>query len=108
MRSDHGIFSGREREGMMSRLSQQNRLIQLPLVGVIVLALLLGLFLAGRKRVSKLGKVVGHKVETSAEEVQKYWTAERMRNAQPAPMPHLTDGEGKQQPRPQKPEKPQA
>ncbi|HLI06298.1 MAG TPA: hypothetical protein VKV40_07010 [Ktedonobacteraceae bacterium] len=89
-------------------MSQQNRLIQLPLIGVIVLALLLGLFLAGRKRGPKTGKVVGHKVETPAEDVRKYWTAERMRDAKPVPMPHLTDGEGKQPGKPQKPEKPQA
>jgi hypothetical protein len=90
----------------MSRLSQQNRLILLPLVGAIALVSLLGLFLAGRKRVSKpVAKVARHRVETPAEEVQKYWTAERMQHAKPVPMPHVTDaGEGKQQ----KPRQPQA
>jgi hypothetical protein len=89
-------------------MSQQNRLIQLSLVGAIILALLLGLFLLGRKRVPKpSAKVVGHKVETPAEDVQKYWTADKMRNAKPAPMPNVTDlKEGKQ--RQQQPPKPQA
>jgi hypothetical protein len=93
--------------GMMS---QQRRLIQLSLVGAIILVLLLGLFLVRRKRVPKpdpAAKVVGHKVETPAEDVQKYWTADKMRNAKPAPMPNVTDlEEGKQ--RQQRPPKPHA
>lgn len=90
----------------MPRPLQQQRPIQLILLGSMVLALLLGLFLAGRKRVSKpASKVARHRVETPAEDVQKYWTAQKMRNAKPVPMPHLTDaGEGKQQ----NPPKPQA
>lgn len=90
-------------------MSQQNKLILLPLVGALSLALLLGLFLAGRKRVPKSStRVARHHVGTPAEDVQKYWTVEKMRNAKPAPMPHLTDaGEGKQQ-KPQNRQKPQA
>lgn len=95
---------------------QKRSLIQLSLVGAIVLALLLGLFLTGRKRMSKPDPAAGvarHSLKTPAEDVQKYWTAEKMRDAKPAPMPHISGvKEGKQrQSRPsksRKPEKPQA
>ncbi len=77
---------------------QKRSMIQLSLVGAIVLALLLGLFLTGRKRV--------HSLKTPAEDVQKYWTAEKMRAAKPVPMPHVSDvKEGKK--RRQRPAKPQ-
>jgi hypothetical protein len=97
---------------------QKRSMIQLSLVGAIALALLLGLFLTGRKRMSKPDPagVARHSLKTPAEDVQKYWTAEKMREAKPVPMPHVSDvKEGKkrrQRPaKPQKsenPEKPQA
>lgn len=65
----------------------------MPLIGAIVLALLLGLFLTGRKRMAKPDPVAGvtrHSLKTPAEDVQKYWTAEKMREAKPAPMPHIS------------------
>lgn len=99
-------------------MSQQWRFARLPLIGAIVLALLLGLFLTGRKRMSKPDPAAGvarHSLKTPAENVQKYWTAEKMREAKPAPMPHISGvKERKPRRRPakpqeaQKPEKPQA
>ena len=74
-------------------LSRQQRLIYLPLVGTILLCLLAGVYLAAWKRFSKRAapaRVVKHTVETPAEEVLKYWTADKMRNARPAPMPNVT------------------
>lgn len=73
---------------------QQKRLIQLPLVGIILLGLLAVLFFAGRKRASKPdpeANVHTHKVETSPDDVRKYWTEDKMRQAKPAPMPSTTD-----------------
>lgn len=73
---------------------QQKRLLQLPLVGVILLCLLAVLFFAGRKRASKpdpSDKVHTHTVEKRPDEVRKYWTEENMRKAKPAPMPQTDD-----------------
>lgn len=70
---------------------QRKRLIQLPLMGAILLGLLAVLFFVGRKRAPKpdpADKVHTHKVETHPDEVRKYWTEDKMRKAQPAPMPH--------------------
>ena len=89
-------------------MSQQQRLIYLPLVGMIILCLLVGVYLAASKRSSKStrsNKVKKHKVETLPEDALKYWTADRMRNAKAAPLPNVTtvDRE-KQGPRPSRPQ----
>lgn len=71
-------------------MSRQQRLIYLPLLGTILLCLLAGIYLAASKRFSKRGapaRVVKHTVETPADEVLKYWTADKMRDARPARMP---------------------
>ncbi len=83
-------------------MSQQQRLLQLPLVGTILLCLLVCLYLVARKRSEKLGSsgsVRKHSVETPPNEVLKYWTAERMRNAKPVPLPNVKAlKRGKRQP----------
>ena len=83
---------------------QQQRLIYLPLVGTVLLCLLVGLSLAAWKRFSKStpsNKVTKHTVETPPEEALKYWTADRMRNAKPAPLPKVNSVDReKQDPRP--------
>ncbi len=73
---------------------QQRRFIRLPLVGVLLLGLLVGVFLAmaARKRLAKASDAAGvvrHSVDTSAEDALKYWTEEKMRNAKPAKMPKV-------------------
>ena len=72
---------------------QQRRFIRLPLVGVLLLGLLAGAYLAmaARKRLAKADDagVTRHSVDTSAEDALKYWTEERMRNAKPAKMPKV-------------------
>ena len=72
---------------------QQRRFIRLPLVGVLLLGLLAGAYLAmaARKRLAKADDagVARHSVDTSAEDALKYWTEERMRNAKPAKMPKV-------------------
>jgi hypothetical protein len=77
------------------------RFILLPLVGVL-LGLLAGLYLAAYKRASKAaasGNIASHKVKTHPDDALKYWTEERMRNARPAPMPHISSSkQGKQPP----------
>ncbi|REE96006.1 hypothetical protein [Thermomonospora umbrina] len=35
------------------------------------------------------GKPIVHHLQENPEQVQRYWTEERMRDAQPAPMPHV-------------------
>jgi hypothetical protein len=90
-------------------ISQQQRLIYLPLVGTIILCLLVGLSLAAWKRFSKStpsNKVTKHTVETPPEEALKYWTADRMRNAKPAPLPEVNTLEREKQD-PQRPSRSQ-
>lgn len=87
---------------------QKRSFIVLPLVAAIAFVLFVGLFLMGRKRMSKPDPagVVRHSLKTPAEDVQKYWTAEKMREAKPVPMPYVSDvKEGKK--RRQRPAKPQ-
>jgi hypothetical protein len=81
------LMSWKER-GMML---QQSRFNRLPLVGVLLLGLLAGVYLAmaARKRLAKADGVVGHSVDTSAGDALKYWTEERMHNAKPAKMPKV-------------------
>ena len=85
---------------MISRLQ---RLIRLPLVGIIVSGALVVVYLFAVKRSSKPaapGKIVKHTVETPPDEALAYWTAEKMRNAKPAPMPNVkAPGRKKRPPR---------
>ncbi len=82
---------------MMFRL---NRRIQLPLVGTLLLCVLVGVYLFAAKRFSKSGaKIKKHSVSTPADEALKYWTADKMRQAKPAPMPKVgTPDGGKKRP----------
>jgi hypothetical protein len=85
--------------GMMSR---QQRLIQLPLVGTILLCLLGGLYLVAWKRFSKPGppvKISKHSVDTHSDDTLTYWTADKMRNAKPANLPNVTALEREEQQR---------
>ncbi len=86
--------------GMMSR---QQKLIQLPLVGVLLLCLLASVYLFAWKRFSKRdtsASIEKHSVDKSADEVLKYWTADKMRNAKPVELPNIKAPErGKRQPR---------
>jgi hypothetical protein len=71
---------------------QQRRLIYLPLVGVVLLGLLVGVYLFAGRRIMKkddAGGIVRHTVETPAKDVLQYWTADKMRSARPAPMPNV-------------------
>ena len=77
-----------EREGTMT----QQRLVQLSLAGTILLSLLIGVYLFASRRLPRRGsnrKVVQHTVEKKPDEVLKYWTADKMRNAKPAEMPRV-------------------
>ena len=88
---------------------QQQKLVRLPLVGAIVLGLLAGVYLLAWKRYAKPPiKIVKHPVETPADEALKYWTADKMRDAGPAPMPHVVArGRKKRDPRrPPRPSRP--
>ena len=73
-------------------MSQQQMLIRVPIAGIILLCLLAGLYLGVWKRFSKpahSGRVVKHTVKTPPGDALKYWTAEKMRNARPAELPHV-------------------
>lgn len=76
--------------GMMSR---RQRLIQLPLVGAVLLCFLAGVYLVAWKRFGKPGpaKIIKHSVDTHSEDALKYWTADKMRDAQAAPLPNVKD-----------------
>ena len=93
-------------------ISQQQRLIYLPLVGTIILCLLVGLYLAAWKRFSKStpsNKVTKHTVKTPPDEALKYWTADRMRTAKASPLPRVNtlDSEKQDPQRPPGPSRPQ-
>ena len=75
-------------------MSQQRRPIYLSLMSTILLSLLIGVFLFARKRVKKSkssSTITKHSVETSPEDTIKYWTADKMRDAKPAPMPEVNE-----------------
>ncbi len=84
-------------------MSRQQKLLYLPLVGLILLGLLAGAYLVAWKRFSKSApspRIIKHPVETPADEALKYWTADKMRHAKAAPMPNVNDlDQGKQHPR---------
>jgi hypothetical protein len=93
-------------------MSQQQRIIYLPLVGTVLLCLLLGVYLAAWKRFSKSTpskKVTKHKVKTPPDEALKYWTADRMRSAKAAPLPNVNtlDREKQDPQHPLRPSRPQ-
>ncbi len=83
-------------------MAQQQKLNYLPLIGVALLCLLVGVYLFARKRPSQPepAAVARHSVETPADDVLKYWTEEKMSNAKAAPMPKVhAVGQKKRQPR---------
>ncbi len=83
-------------------MSQQQRLIQLSLVGTILLCLLVGVYLFACKRFSKPDRsvVIKHSVETPSDDALKYWTADKMRDAKAADLPNVNALDpGKQHPR---------
>ena len=84
-------------------MSRQHRRIQLPLVGTILLCLLVGVYLFAGKRFSKPdppAKIIKHSVDKPSDEANKYWTADKMRKAKPADLPHIdAPDREKQQPR---------
>ncbi|HEY1352124.1 MAG TPA: hypothetical protein VGF67_21090 [Ktedonobacteraceae bacterium] len=66
--------------------------IQLPLAGAFLLCLLVGgALLAWRwlAQSESSDAVTKHTVETPAEDVLKYWTADRMRKTKATNMPHV-------------------
>src|SRR6202011_1410880 len=72
---------------------RQQKLIYLPMVGTILLGLLVGVYLAAWKRFSKSdppASIMKHSVETPSDDVLNYWTADKMRNARPARLPHVS------------------
>src|SRR5438477_77971 len=65
-------------------MSQQQRLIYLPLVGTILLCLLIGMYLAAWKRFSNStpsNKVTKHAMRTPPDLAIKYWTTTSMHAA---------------------------
>jgi len=69
-------------------MPRQQKRLQLALVGIVLLSLLVGVYLAVWKRPSKGDPaIIKHPVDTSPEDALKYWTADRMRNAKPAELP---------------------
>lgn len=82
-------------------MTQQQKFIQLPLVGAVLLGFLIGVYLVMWRLFAKPDpEIVKHTVDKSAEDTLKYWTADKMRKAKPAKMPHVDDPkQRKQQPR---------
>jgi hypothetical protein len=74
-------------------MPRQPKLIQLSLVGAVLLGLLIGVYLVACRRFSKPDPshtIIKHSVGTHPNDVLKYWTADRMRNAKPVDMPNVT------------------
>ncbi len=94
-------------------MSQQQRRIQQPLVGIILLCLFVGVYLvAWKKRDAKpdpSAKIIKHPMETHPDDALKYWTKDKMRKAKPAPMPNVNapDKGKKRSRRPQQSSSPQ-
>jgi len=73
-------------------MSQQQRRLPLPLIGLFILGLLIGLYLVTGKRSGKddsENTIARHRVDTSSDDALKYWTAKKMHNAKPAEMPKV-------------------
>jgi hypothetical protein len=84
---------------------RQKRLIQLPLFGMIVLCLLVGVYLFTCKRFSKSdssASIAKHSVETHSDDVLKYWTDDKMHNAKATDLPNVNALEPDKR-RPQRP-----
>lgn len=74
-------------------MSQQQRLIQLPLIGAVILCLLVGVYLLASRRFSKSHRSTAirrHSVETPSDETLRYWTADKKRHAKPVDLPNVT------------------
>lgn len=84
-------------------MPRKSILIRLSMVGTILLGLLIGVYLVIGKRFPKpdpSDAIARHSVDTQPDNVLKYWTANKMRNAKPADMPNVTLPEqGKKRPR---------
>jgi hypothetical protein len=72
-------------------MAQQQKLNYLPLIGLALLCLLVGVYLFARKRPAQPepAAVTRHAVKTPADDVLKYWTEEKMSSAKAAPMPKV-------------------
>jgi hypothetical protein len=75
---------------------QKKRLIQLPLVGITLLFLLIGVYLFTNKRSSKSkaesepsDTVIKHAVDTHPDDALEYWTASKKRGAKATNMPNV-------------------
>ena len=85
-----------EKEKERGIMSRQSRLFPRPLFAVMFLGFVLGVLLTVGKRSSKeepAGRTARHKVDSSPDEVLKYWTRDRMQNAKPAEMPEIKKSE---------------
>ena len=81
---------------------QKWKALQLSLLGAIGLGLLAGAALLVWRLSMKQDSsrpAARHKVKNSPQEALKYWTADRMRKAKPAPMPHIDGPEKKIDPK---------
>jgi hypothetical protein len=75
---------------------------------MILFCLLAIVYLLAWKRFSKRDRpatIIKHPVETSPDDALKYWTADKMRHAKPAKLPHVNDLKRKKQ-HPQRPPHP--
>ncbi len=83
-------------------MSQQRRATYMTSIGALFLCLLVGMFLfARRKRFSKptpSTEVTKHNVETSPEDTLAYWTADKIRDAKPAPLPVVDEPQQRKRP----------
>jgi hypothetical protein len=83
-------------------MSQMLRRIQLPLIGIVLLGLFIGVFLVACKRFTKKSdsaeNVVKHTIKTPARDVLKYWTADKMHGARGVDLPQVDVTEQGQRP----------
>ena len=74
-------------------MSQIRRRIQLPLLGMLLLSLFVGVYLAACRRFTKKsassGTIAKHTVKKPANDVLKYWTAGKMHGAKGVDLPKV-------------------
>lgn len=84
-------------------MSQIRRRVQLPLFGMILLGLFTAVYLAAYRRFTKKSAssktIAKHTVKKPANEVLKYWTADKMQHATGVALPKVdAPNQGQQRP----------
>jgi hypothetical protein len=75
-------------------MSRQQRHIQLPLIGIVLVCMLVGVYLLACKHFAKpepSDTIIRHSLDTQSDDALKYWTADNMRKAKGVELPIVND-----------------